>query len=123
MEHETAGEDLPDPSPLVALAFLSPWALASLLLPEPWRMASLGLVALLALLLLCAAAWSFRTATARGLDAGHWAFVTVLTLGLAMLPLAFGPRGHAGPDPIFVCSECGRQARTVEPFCHACGAA
>lgn len=123
MEHETAAEDLPDPSPLVALAFLSPWALVSFLLPDPWRMASLGLVALLALLLLAAAAWSFRRATARGLDAGHWAFVTVLTLGLAMLPLAFGRAGDAGPDALYMCSACGREARAVEPFCYGCGAA
>ena len=123
MEHETAAEDLPDPSPLVALAFLSPWLLVSFFLPDPWRMASLALVALLALLLLAAAAWSYRVATARGLDAGQWAFVTVLTLGLAMVPLALGTSGRLGADPTWLCSACGREARTVEPFCYGCGAA
>lgn len=123
MEHETAPEDLPDPSPLVALAFLSPWALVSFFLPDPWRMASLGLVALLAVLLLAASAWAFRRAHARGLDAGHWAFVTVLTLGLAMLPLAFGRPGGDAEGASYACMECGREARTVEPFCYGCGAA
>ena len=124
MEHEpAAANDLPDPSPLVALSFLSPWALVGFFLPDPWRMASFGLVTLLALLLLAAAAWSFRKAMDRGLDAPHWAFVTVLTLGLAMAPLAFGKPGRLSADPTYVCSECGREAPMMETFCYRCGAA
>ena len=124
MEHEpAAATDLPDPSPLVALAFLSPWALVSFFLPDPWRMASLGLVTLLALLLLAAAACASRMAAARDLDPPHWAFVTVLTLGLAMLPLAFGRPGRLSGPATYVCSECGREAPMVELFCYRCGAA
>ncbi|HWH09418.1 MAG TPA: hypothetical protein VNX21_09480 [Candidatus Thermoplasmatota archaeon] len=124
MEHEPASpQDLPDPAPLVAVAFLSPWALVSLLLPHPWRMAGVGLVTLLALLLLAAAAWARRRAAQKGLDGPHWAFVTVLTMGLAMLPLAFGAPGRLGADPTYVCTECGREAPMVETFCYRCGAA
>lgn len=124
MEHEpAAANDLPDPSPLVALSFLSPWALVGFFLPDPWRMASFGLVTLLALLLLAAAAWSFRRAAAHGLDAPHWAFVTVLTLGLAMVPLALGRASPADAGSTFVCSECGRDAAVLESFCYGCGAA
>lgn len=124
MTHDASADEqaLPDPSPLVALAFLAPWALVSVFLPDPWRIASFALVTLLALLLLAAAAWSFRRATAKNLDAPHWAFVTVLTLGLAMLPLAFGNPGRLGAGLTFVCSECGREAAVEEPFCYRCGA-
>lgn len=119
----SAENDLPDPSALVALSFLAPWALVSVFLPAPWRMVSFSLVTALALLLLAAAAWSLRAAKAKGLDAPHWAFVTVLTLGLAMLPLAFASHHrHDGPAT-YVCSECGREAPAVETFCYRCGAA
>ena len=118
----SAEGELPDPSALVALAFLAPWGVASAFLPSPYRLWSLGLVALLAVLLLAAAAWSFRTARERSLDAPHWAFVTVVTLGLAMLVLAF-TRAHAHDAGTFVCMECGREAPMVETFCYRCGAA
>lgn len=123
MTFESSAEgELPDPSALVALAFLAPWGIVSAFLPDPWRLYNLGLVALLALLLLAAAAWSFRAAKAKSLDAPHWAFVTVLTLGLAMLFLAFA-RAHTHGPQAFVCTECGREAPMVETFCYRCGAA
>lgn len=118
----TAEDELPDPSALVALSFLTPWAAVAAILPDPWRAQSLGLVALLALLLLAAAAWAFRAAKAKSLDAPRWAFATVLTLGYAMTVLVLR-RAHTHDLGTFVCMECGREAPTVETFCHRCGAA
>ena len=117
-----AEPEIADPSPVVALSFLAPWALVSIFLPAPWRELSCALVGVLAVLLLASAAWAFQHARSRGLDGAHWAFVTVLTLGVAMLVLAFG-RPEADEPNTFVCMECGHRAQAAERFCYGCGAA
>lgn len=117
-----ADAELPDPAPLVALAFLAPWVIVALFLPGPWRVVALGLVTLLAVLLLAGGAWAFRMALAKGLDAPRWSFLTVLTLGFAMVPLAFAKSASSRRAETYVCTECARPAPTLEPFCFGCGA-
>lgn len=117
----TAEHGTPDPSALVAVSFLAPWAAVSAFLPDPWRMASFALVTLLALLLLTAAACAYRLAHQKGLDAATWAFSTVLTMGWALPVLMLHRPDSTGQT--FVCSECGRNAPMLELFCYRCGAA
>jgi peptidoglycan/LPS O-acetylase OafA/YrhL len=106
---------------LTVVAFLLPSAILSALLPPPQRLTALGLVALLALLLALAALWSARRARRNDRDAHGWAFLTVVTLGFAMLPLALaGPRDDGST---FVCTECGHRSEARAPFCYRCGAA
>ena len=113
-----AQEHAPNPAPLVVVAFLGPWAFVSALLPEPWRWYGFGLVALLGLILTYAATWSHRAAAKRGEDPAHWAFLTVLTLGLAMLALMM-QRPHDAMGRF--CVDCGREGACDEPFCFGCG--
>ena len=111
-----------DAAPLVAVAFLAPSAVLSLFLPSLYRLAALALVGALALMLVLAARWSNRRAVEQGRDSAHWAFLTVVTLGTAMLLLlAPVPTGNAGK--LFVCLECGHRSSAEDTFCYRCGAA
>lgn len=110
------------PEALYVIAYLVPWVAFSFLLPDPHRAAAVGLLALLAVLLGAAGAWSRRHAESAGLDGAAWSFGAVVSLGLAMVVLlAWRPRpGETAPR--YVCHGCGRLGDLHEPFCFGCGA-
>jgi hypothetical protein len=109
---------LADPAPLAALAFLAPWVAISLLLPTPYKWEAVALVAALGALLVTAGAWSFHRAKREERDAAHWAFLTVITFGAAMIVLlASKPAPEYGQH----CLDCGRVGELDEPFCFGCG--
>lgn len=110
-----------DSTPLVVVAFLAPAALLSLFLPDVYRLTALALLGLLALLLVLAAWWSHRAALAQARDPAQWAFITVVTLGAAML-LLLSPPSPASATTHYVCIDCGHRSRAQEAFCYQCGA-
>jgi hypothetical protein len=104
------------------VAFLTPSTILSALMPTPWRFESIALLVTLAALLVGAALWSAARARGQQRDVGHWIFVTIISLGLAMVFLMPTPRA-ARAGTLFVCMECGHGVRAAEPFCYRCGAA